>query len=84
MPSGQYTNNNLKECGICGKKMRPLYKNKDWENRAYHITCFRKIVSDIANYNVTAFTKYGVEKKVAGIPISEAREKKDKFVIKFE
>ena len=28
MPSGEYTNNTLKECGICGKKMRPLYQNK--------------------------------------------------------
>ena len=84
MPSGEYTNNDLKECGICGKKMRPLYKNKDWPDRSYHITCFRKIVSAIANYNTTAYTKYGVEKKVAGMSLSEAREKKDKFIIKFE
>tara|TARA_R110000796_G_scaffold112579_1_gene224164 strand:+ start:586 stop:837 length:252 start_codon:yes stop_codon:yes gene_type:complete len=83
MPSGKYENNDLKECGICGQKMRPLYKNKDWDGRAYHITCFRKIVSDIANYNTTAFTKYGVEKKVAGMTVSEAK-KQDSFVITFD
>jgi hypothetical protein len=84
MPSGHYTNNELKDCGICGKKMRPLYKNKDWAERAYHVTCFRRIVSDIANYNTTAYTKYGCEKQIAGMPESQARTRKEPFVISFD
>tara|TARA_R110002012_G_C11431906_1_gene589535 strand:+ start:511 stop:762 length:252 start_codon:yes stop_codon:yes gene_type:complete len=83
MPSGEYTNNDLGICGICGKRLRPLYKNNDWDNRAYHITCFKKILNDIANYNKVAYEKYGVEKRVAGLPISEAKKKK-KFEIVFE
>tara|TARA_R110000823_G_scaffold193765_1_gene325188 strand:- start:224 stop:478 length:255 start_codon:yes stop_codon:yes gene_type:complete len=83
MPSGEYTNNELGNCGICQKKMRPLYRNKDWEGRAYHITCFRKIINDIANYNTTAYTKYGVEKKIHGMPESQARTQKE-FVITFD
>ena len=46
-------------------------------------TCFKKILNDIANYNKVAYEKYGVEKRVAGLPISEAKKKK-KFEIIFE
>tara|TARA_R110002153_G_scaffold260442_1_gene420469 strand:+ start:211 stop:465 length:255 start_codon:yes stop_codon:yes gene_type:complete len=83
MPSGLYTNNDLKDCGICGKKMRPLLKNTDWENRAFHVTCFKKILHDITNYNVVAYTKYGIEKRVANMPISIAKTKKT-FTISFD
>ena len=43
MPSGTYKND-LGHCGICGKKLRPLYKNKDWEKRKYHVSCFREML----------------------------------------
>ena len=82
MPSGVY-NNDMGLCGICGNKLRPLYKNKDWEHRKYHVSCFREMVSDINNYNDTAFTKYGHTKKVANMPITEARKQKS-FTIVFE
>ncbi len=82
MPSGVY-NNDMGLCGICGNKLRPLYKNKDWENRKYHVSCFREMLSDIHNYNETAFTKYGHTKKVANMPITEARKQKS-FTIVFE
>tara|TARA_R110000787_G_scaffold264391_1_gene370281 strand:- start:349 stop:603 length:255 start_codon:yes stop_codon:yes gene_type:complete len=83
MPSGNYTNNDLGECGICGKKMRPLLKNEDWPNRAFHVTCFKKILNDISNYNVVAYTKYGIEKRVANMPISQAKKQKS-FTINFD
>ena len=77
MPSGIY-NSKLGNCGICGKIMRPLYKNKDWEGRAYHITCFKNIIKDIHNYNEVAYTKYGVEKK--GSKYESVRCKKRKII----
>jgi hypothetical protein len=82
MPSGTYKND-LGNCGICGKKLRPLYKNKDWEKRKYHVSCFREMLSDINNYNDVAFTKYGHTKKVANMPITEAKKQKS-FTITFE
>jgi hypothetical protein len=83
MPSGVYENNSLGNCLMCGKKMRPLYKHDDWPTRKYHISCFRELISDISNYNKVAYTKYGVKKKVANVPIEEAREKKE-FTISFD
>tara|TARA_R110002012_G_scaffold71664_2_gene183642 strand:+ start:824 stop:1075 length:252 start_codon:yes stop_codon:yes gene_type:complete len=82
MPSGVYENK-LGNCGICGKPMRPLYKNKDWKGRAYHITCFKNIIKDIHNYNTVAYTKYGVEKRIANMKESDAKEQKS-FTITFD
>tara|TARA_R110002153_G_scaffold161463_1_gene313886 strand:+ start:391 stop:639 length:249 start_codon:yes stop_codon:yes gene_type:complete len=82
MPSGHYEND-MGLCGICGRKLRPLYKNKDWESRKYHVSCFREMVSDISNYNAIAISKYGHTKKIANMPIQEAKKQKT-FVIKFE
>tara|TARA_R110000822_G_scaffold5124_2_gene22145 strand:- start:1122 stop:1373 length:252 start_codon:yes stop_codon:yes gene_type:complete len=82
MPSGFYVNE-LGNCGICQKPMRPLYKNTDWKNRAYHVTCFKKIINDMHNYNTIAYSKYGVEKKVANMPITEAKKQKS-FTITFD
>ena len=50
MPSGT-PNDEERFCRICNKQLRPLYKNKDWENRKYHISCFKELLSDITNYN---------------------------------
>lgn len=82
MPSGTY-NDNLPNCGICGRKLRPLYKNQDWVNRKYHISCFKELVSDISNYNKVCFTKYGHTKTIANLPINEARKAKS-FTIEFD
>jgi hypothetical protein len=82
MPSGTY-NDDMGLCGICGRKLRPLYKNKDWESRKYHVSCFREMVSDISNYNDIAISKYGHTKKIANMPIEEAKKQKT-FVINFE
>ena len=30
-------NNELRECGLCKKKLRPLRANNDWDGRRYHI-----------------------------------------------
>tara|TARA_R110000824_G_scaffold352161_1_gene539229 strand:- start:302 stop:553 length:252 start_codon:yes stop_codon:yes gene_type:complete len=83
MPSGCYENNELGDCGICGKRMRPLLKNEDWANRKYHVSCFKKILSDISNYNTVAFTKYGHIKKIAGLPEPEARKQLE-FKVSFD
>jgi len=83
MPSGTWANNDLGNCLMCGKKLRPLYKNSDWQTRKYHVSCFRELVSDISNYNKVAYTKYGVKKKIANMPEDKAREKKE-FTITFD
>ncbi len=82
MPSGYYEND-MPNCGICGRKLRPLYKNKDWKSRAYHVTCWKNMVNDIANYNRVAYSKYGHVKRVADMPLEEAK-KQDKFVVEFD
>tara|TARA_R100000805_G_C3543215_1_gene57596 strand:+ start:126 stop:377 length:252 start_codon:yes stop_codon:yes gene_type:complete len=83
MPSGTWANNDLGDCLMCGKKLRPLYKNSDWKTRKYHVSCFRELVSDISNYNKVAYTKYGVKKKIANMPEEVAKEKKQ-FTITFD
>ena len=83
MPSGIWANNDLGNCLMCGKKLRPLYKNSDWQTRKYHVSCFRELVSDISNYNKVAYTKYDVKKKTVNLPEDKAREKKE-FTITFD
>jgi len=83
MPSGVYQNNKLGTCGICGRKLRPLYKQDDWDQRKYHVTCFKGILRDVANYNTVAYTKYGHTKRIAGLPEPVAR-KELTFTITFE
>ena len=82
MPSGTY-NDEMRVCKICGKKLRPLYKNEDWANRQYHVSCFRDVVSDIANYNKVAYTKYGHKKKVAGICVEDVKPE-TKFIVTWD
>tara|TARA_R110000824_G_scaffold149406_2_gene319721 strand:- start:2551 stop:2799 length:249 start_codon:yes stop_codon:yes gene_type:complete len=82
MPSGTYQNT-LGRCKICKKNLRPLYKNNDWETRKFHVSCFKELISDIKNYHLIAYDKYGHEKTIGGIPISEAKKQKN-FTIKFE
>jgi len=82
MPSGTY-NDDMPYCKICGRKLRPLYKNKDWINRKYHVSCFKDIVSDISNYNKLAYSKYKHKRIIADLPEDEARETKS-FTINFE
>lgn len=53
-------NNEFRECGLCGKKLRPLRANNDWNGRKYHVSCFTELISDIANYSKVAYTKYNV------------------------
>jgi len=72
MPSGTYKDE-CRECKICGKKLRPLYKNEDWKARKYHVSCFRDIMADIANYRKIAYTKYGHKKKVAGMFVEDIK-----------
>lgn len=82
MPSGTY-NDEMRVCKICGKKLRPLYKNDDWQDRKYHVSCFRDIMSDISNYHKVAYTKYGHKKKVAGMLVDDIRPE-TKFTITFD
>lgn len=58
MTSGT-SNNEFRECGLCGKKLRPLRANSDWSGRKYHVSCFTELIADIANYSKVAYTKYG-------------------------
>ena len=43
MPSGT-KNDEERFCRICDKQLRPLYKNKDWENKKYK---HRKKIHDV-------------------------------------
>lgn len=71
------------KCVICGKKLRPLIRNIDSENRRTHITCWNTLIKDIANFETTAYTKYGYKKMVAGMTIEEAKKQKT-FTITFD
>ena len=81
MPSGEY-NDEDRICLICKKKLRPLYKNNDWESRKYHITCFRDLIADIKNFDKVCYTKYKYKKKVNGIEVDKIPEN-HKFVLDF-
>tara|TARA_R100001230_G_C5684244_1_gene192508 strand:+ start:1567 stop:1815 length:249 start_codon:yes stop_codon:yes gene_type:complete len=81
MPSGEYEKEE-RYCAICKKKLRPLYKNKDWDSRKYHVTCFRDLLADIKNFDTVAYTKYKYKKKVNGIPIEDIPPD-HKFVLDF-
>lgn len=73
-----------RKCKICGRTLKKFTKNSEWTNRAYHIKCFNEIVSDIANFNTTAYKKYGYTKRLQdGTPVEEAQEKK-LFILKFD
>lgn len=61
-----YDEDGNKICKICGKKLRPLTKSKDWETRCYHITCFQDLIKDIYKYDKVAYKKYGHKKKING------------------
>jgi len=78
---------NEKFCKICGKALRPLLKNPDWDGRQYHVTCYNEIIKDLNNFNKVAFTKYNYKRKVAGMTIDEAKEhiaNNKSFIITFE
>ena len=84
MPSGTY-NNETRYCKICKKKLRPLkHKEEDWENRKYHITCFRELVADIHNYNKVCYTKYDKKKMFRNKPIEQVRNEKGPVLIEFD
>ena len=82
MPSGT-PNDEERHCRICDKQLRPLYKNKDWENRKYHISCFKELLSDITNYNEICFKKYKHRKKVHDVYIDDMQPD-HKFVINWD
>jgi len=82
MPSGEY-NNEERRCRICKKKLRPLWASQDWDDRKYHITCFRELLADIHNYNKVCYTKYKHKKVVAGMEIDKI-PKDHKFVLNFD
>lgn len=71
-------------CKICNRKLRPLSKNKDWEDRAYHVTCFRNLIQDIHRYNVTAYKKYDHKKKIGDVFVSDFVKSKDPIIITFD
>lgn len=75
-------------CKICGLPLRPLTKNKDWEERVYHMVCFKNMIKDIKNFDKTAFTKYEYKKRLTnGMTYEQAQahaNKGKKFVIKFD
>lgn len=74
-----------RKCKICFKRLRRLNKTTDWDARLYHISCYKGIISDIYNYNTTAYEKYGHEKRINGVPISEIRRNpKHKFIVYFD
>lgn len=82
MPSGTHKNEE-RVCGICKKTLRPLYKNEDWPNRKYHVSCFKAILRDINNYNKVCFDKYNHRKKVGGVFVDEIKED-TKFTISWD
>jgi hypothetical protein len=72
-------------CKICEKRLRRLCKTTDWQGRIYHISCYKGIIKDVYNYNEVAYTKYGHEKRIDGILVSELKKKKNhKFIINFD
>lgn len=76
-----------KFCKICGKALRPLLKNKDWDNRQYHITCYNQIINDLNNFNKVAYTKYNYKRKVNGMTLDEAKEhlaNNKQFILTFD
>ena len=56
MPSGTREDEE-RICKICNNKLRPLYKNEDWEGRKYHVACFKGILKDIMNYHKICYKK---------------------------
>tara|TARA_R110002012_G_scaffold139784_2_gene297229 strand:+ start:684 stop:926 length:243 start_codon:yes stop_codon:yes gene_type:complete len=73
-------------CKICGKKLRPLLKQEDYDQRVYHVTCFDNIIKDLNNFGKVAYTKYNYKKKVNNMTIDDAKkhlEAGNKFVIEF-
>ena len=72
-----------KKCRICGYKLRTFTKGNDWDDRAYHAKCFNTLVDDIFNFNHRAYTKYGYEKMVAGMTLSDAKKAKE-FIVTFD
>lgn len=82
-----YMPNEERLCKICGKKLRPLLKQDDWEQRVYHVTCFNNILKDLTNFGKTAYTKYGYKRKFHGLNKEEAQrhvENGGKFKITFD
>jgi len=71
LDSNLYDEDGNKICKICGKKLRPLTKSKDWDSRCYHITCFQDLIKDIYKYDSVAYKKYGHKKKIGNIFIEE-------------
>jgi len=71
-------------CKICDRKLRPLTKAKDWEQRCYHVTCFRELVKDIYRYDKIAYNKYRHKQKVGGKFIDEFQNGTDPIVITFD
>mgnify|MGYP000341883461 FL=1 len=82
MPSGTPIDE-MRECKICGNKLRPLYKNEDWANRKYHVACFKSILKDIANYNEICYKKYNHRKKVHDVFVDEMKPD-HKFVVTWD
>ncbi len=82
MPSGT-RDDEERCCGICGNRLRPLYKNKDWPDRKYHVACFKDILKDIMNYHDICFKKYNHKKKVHDVYVEEMKPD-HKFVITWD
>ena len=82
MPSGTREDEE-RICKICGNKLRPLYKNQDWDNRKYHVACFKDILKDIMNYHKICYKKYNHKKKVHDVYVEDMKPD-HKFVINWD
>jgi hypothetical protein len=77
-------NSGEKLCKICGKRLRPLTKSKDWDTRCYHVTCFRDLIKDIYRFDQVAFKKYGHKKRIGDMYLHEFIKGKNPIIIHFD
>ena len=71
-------------CLICDKPLRKLTKNNDWENRAYHITCWSTMIKDIKHFDKICYVKYDYKNLIDGKTKEEWAESEEPITVYFD